>query len=220
MVMHMGPGMDSAASVTAWEPPLRLTAESDGWAPGMPSLMTEWTVEARAGGTCVVRVVHSLFASTDDWDDQLESTETGWPGFFRILRLYLTNFRNQPCSNIQVMAMAAESHPEAWTALAGALGLEGARAGERKSSPAGAPQLVGSVDSLHESGHARGVLLRLEKPSAGLASLGAFACGGPTMVSVCIYLYGAEAAAASAREEPLWQAWMSEQFPASSGAGV
>src|SRR5262249_32168804 len=42
----------------------------------------------RGGGICVVRVVHSLFASTDDWDNQLEGTESGWPGFFRILRIY------------------------------------------------------------------------------------------------------------------------------------
>ena len=34
--------------------------------------------------------VYSLFASTDDWDNQLEGTESGWPGFFRILRIYLT----------------------------------------------------------------------------------------------------------------------------------
>ena len=105
LILHMGPGMDSAAKITAWEPPTRLAAEDDqGWAPGMPPVATEWTVEARAGGTCLVRVVHSLFASTDDWDNQLEGTETGWPGFFRILRLYMTHFRGQRCSNIQVMA--------------------------------------------------------------------------------------------------------------------
>jgi hypothetical protein len=33
----------------------------------------------RAPPTSIVRVVHSLVASTDDWDGQLESTETGWP---------------------------------------------------------------------------------------------------------------------------------------------
>jgi hypothetical protein len=34
--------------------------------------------------------VYSLFASTDDWDDQLKGTELGWLGSFRILRIYLT----------------------------------------------------------------------------------------------------------------------------------
>ena len=57
--------------------------------PGSPTVATEWSVEARAGGKCVVRVVHSLFASTDNWDNQLDGLEQGWPTYFRILRLYL-----------------------------------------------------------------------------------------------------------------------------------
>src|SRR5262245_17188270 len=69
MVMHFGPGMDSVAERTAWEPPHRFAAESAGLGPEAPTLATEWIVEARAGGTCVVRVVHSLFAATDDWDN-------------------------------------------------------------------------------------------------------------------------------------------------------
>ena len=72
-----------------------------GLGPGSPPIATEWSVEARAGGVCVVRVVHSLFASTDDWDNQLEGTESGWPGFFRILRIYLTHFRGQRSAIMQ-----------------------------------------------------------------------------------------------------------------------
>src|SRR3977135_2869589 len=71
VVSHFGPGMDSTATVTAWEPPHRFAAESAGMGPNAPPLATEWIVEARSGGDCVVRVVHSLFASTDDWDNQL-----------------------------------------------------------------------------------------------------------------------------------------------------
>src|SRR6202163_461668 len=107
VVSHFGPGMDSTATVTAWEPPRRFAAESGGFGPNAPPLATEWVVEARSGGTCVVRVVHSLFASADDWDDELESVESGWPAFFRILRLYLTHFRGERCSTFQVMGFAA-----------------------------------------------------------------------------------------------------------------
>ena len=57
----------------------RAVREGDGWAPGSPPIATEFTVEARDGGTCVVRVVQSLFASTDDWDEQLSGAESGWP---------------------------------------------------------------------------------------------------------------------------------------------
>jgi uncharacterized protein YndB with AHSA1/START domain len=65
---HFGPRMDSVATVTAWDPPHRFAAESPDLGPNAPSLATEWIVEARAGGTCIVRVVHSHFAATDDWD--------------------------------------------------------------------------------------------------------------------------------------------------------
>ena len=123
---HFGPGMDSTATVTVWEPPQRFAAESPDLGPNAPTLATEWTVEARSGGTCLVRVVHSLFASTDDWDDQIESIESGWPAFFRILRLYLTHFRGERCSTFQVMGVAPEPVSEAWDALTGSLGLGGA----------------------------------------------------------------------------------------------
>src|SRR5947209_1744209 len=74
VVSHFGPGMDVVARSTAWDPPRRFAAEAEP-GPGAPTMATEWIVEARSGGTCVVRVVHSLFASTDDWDDQLEGIE-------------------------------------------------------------------------------------------------------------------------------------------------
>src|SRR5467141_2643111 len=79
VTLHFGPGMDSLATITAWEPPVRFAKESKGWGPGAPPVATEWTVEARSGGKCIVRVVQSLFASNDDWDDQLNSVESGWP---------------------------------------------------------------------------------------------------------------------------------------------
>ena len=68
------------------------------------AVASEWIVEARAGGTCVVRVVHSWFASTDEWDNQFEGHEHGWRAFFRILRLFLKHFRGQPCASFQLMA--------------------------------------------------------------------------------------------------------------------
>ena len=107
MVCSFAPGMDSEAKITGWEPPRKLTAESPGYMPGMPPMATEWTVQAKAGGTCIVRVVHSLFASTDDWDNQLASTESGWPTFFAVLRFYLAHHAGQPSALISLMQPAA-----------------------------------------------------------------------------------------------------------------
>jgi hypothetical protein len=57
--------------------------------PGVSSWFVPTEFEARSGGTCVVRVVHSLTTSSDAWDEQLEGFESGWPRFFRLLGLYL-----------------------------------------------------------------------------------------------------------------------------------
>ena len=216
--LNFGPGMESSSVVTAWDPPRRFAAESPGWAPGSPIIADEWSVEARAGGVCVVRVVHSLFASTDDWDNQLEGTESGWPGFFRILRIYLTHFRGQRSAMMQWMAPAAGTEAEAWETLTAALGLKGVSAGHRlnasATAPAGAPanvpQLSGVVEHVSQSPY--NALLRLDKPGPGAAALGAVNFGGP-MVTLSFFLYGDQAAGIVARETPLWQAWIQERFP-------
>jgi uncharacterized protein YndB with AHSA1/START domain len=215
MIMDFGPGMELSAPVTAWDPPRRFAAESP-MAPGGPPIATEWIVEARSGGTCVVRVVHSLFASTDEWDEQLSGTEAGWPDFFRILRLYLTHFRGQRCSAMQLGAMTAEGAAKAWDALTLALGLSGSAAGQRRSTPAGAPVLAGLVEFASGDEHGSQLLLRLEEPAPGTAHLFALPMGGQVYLSIRLYLYGERAQAAAAREQPLWQAWLNEKFPAKS----
>lgn len=212
VVSNFGPGMESIANVTSWEPPHRFTADSEDLGPGAPPVATEWIVEARSGGACVVRVVHSLFASGDDWDDQMTAWESGWPAFFRILRLYLAHFPGQRGVGIQMMGVAPEPASEAWDALTGALGLAGAGVGQRRSTPAGVPSLAGVVEQVGE-GEGLELLLRLDEPAPGIAHLFALPMGGQIYPVVRLYLYGDEAPAVAASEEPLWQAWMSEQFP-------
>jgi uncharacterized protein YndB with AHSA1/START domain len=216
VVSHFGPGMDAVATVTAWDPPRRFAAEGE-WGPGAPPIATEWIVESRSGGMCVVRVVHSLFASTDDWDDQLTGTESGWPGFFRILRLYLSHFRGQRGSVFQLMSMVPGPESEAWDALTGSLGLAGATIGERRSTPAGAPALAGTVEP---GGEGRQLLLRLDEPAPGIAHLIAHNMGGQVVLAINFYLFGDDAPAVAAREEPLWRAWMDERFPSTGDAGA
>lgn len=209
VLSNFGPGMESVATVTSWDPPHRFTADSEDLGPGAPPVATEWIVEARSGGTCVVRVVHSLFASSDDWDDQLASWESGWPGFFRILRLYLTHFRGQRGAAFQLGSVAPEPGAEAWDALTGPLGLEDAETGEHRTASDGAPSLAGTVE---HTGEGWQLLLRLDEPAPGLAHLFAMPMGGQVYLSIRFYLYGEEAPAVIERIEPVWQAWLKERF--------
>jgi uncharacterized protein YndB with AHSA1/START domain len=211
VTLNFGPGMESRSPVTTWDPPRKYAAQGEGWG-GSPGIADEWTVEAREGGTCIVRVVHSLFASTDDWDNQLEGTESGWPGFFRILRIYLTHFRGQRSAMMQWIAPAAGTEAEAWETLTAALGLTGVSAGQRWIAPAGVPALGGVVE--HVTDKPRNALVRLDTPGPGAAALGAVDYGGQIMVTLNFYLYGDQAAGTVVRETPLWEAWIQERFPA------
>lgn len=217
IVFHLGGGMDSAGVVTAWEPPVRFAYEERDWSPNAPPVATELVVEARSGGTCTVRLVHSLFTSSDDWDDQLESFEAGWPPFFHVLRLVLTHFQGERCSAFRLMGTAARSEEQAWEALTAALGLTGATQGERRSAPAsGGPALAGVVERTGEGKHIHEVLLRLDEPAPGVALLGAYPWSNQVHVAISFYLFGDRAPAAAAREEPRWQSWMQEQLAGAS----
>src|SRR5262245_2137220 len=55
-------GMVSVGTSKSWNPPKSFVVETEE-EPG--TVATVWTVEARAGGTCIVRVGHRWFASTD-----------------------------------------------------------------------------------------------------------------------------------------------------------
>ena len=217
-VAHFGPGdsMDSVATIKEWEPPRRYLFETEELGPGASPVASEWIVEARSGGTCVVRVVHRWFASSDEWDNQFEGHEHGWASFFRILRLYLTHFRDQPCSAFQMMGMAPEPAGAAWAALSRSLGLADAGEGQPVQSPAGAPRREGVVEQAGPPEYPE-LLLRLEEPAPGLAHLFAMPMGGQVCLSVRLFLYGDRAAAAAVREEPVWQQWMQELAGAAVG---
>lgn len=215
--MSMAPGMESTSAVTAWEPLKKWAAQSDGWIPGMPPLANEWSIEALSGGRCILRIVQSLFATTDDWDNQLESAEHGWPGFLRALRLYLTHFRGQACTSMKWMTPFAGTEAEAWERLTAALGVKGVKVGQRWSAPADVPALGGVAEYYTENPN--DALLRVDKPGPGILALGTFTCGGPTMVAMNFYLYGDQAAGIVARETPLWDAWFQNRFPIPADAG-
>lgn len=216
--VSFGPGMEPRSAVTAWDPPRMYATEADGWAPGSPPIASEWSVEARGGGVCVVRIVQSLFASTDDWDMQLEGAKLGFASFLEILRIYLTHFRGQRSTSLKWMVPAEGTDAEAWETLTAALGMEGLSVGQRLTTPAGVPALNGVVEYVTHSPY--DALLRIDKPGPGVAALGATSFpGGPTLVALIVYLYGDQADKTAAQETPLWEAWFQERFPMPTESG-
>ncbi|MFO0960094.1 MAG: SRPBCC domain-containing protein [Isosphaeraceae bacterium] len=215
--LNFGPGMESESPVTDWDPPRKFAKQDKGWFPGSPPIATEWNVEARSGGVCLVRVVQSLFASTDEWDDQLIGFEAGWPWAFRILGLYLTHFRGQRARFLQFMAPAADSQREVWAKMTQILGLAGTAEGRYWTAPEGVPALGGVVEDLVLE--PAGALVRLDQPGPGIASLFTMEFGGPVLAAFNFYLYGDRADETADRATPLWNAWIRERFPAPTAYG-
>jgi uncharacterized protein YndB with AHSA1/START domain len=218
IVLEFGPGMESEGVIKVWDPPRRFVAESkEQMGPGSPTVADEWTIEAKAGGTCRVRVVHSWFASTDDWDNQFESVEKGWPTWFRILGIYLAHFRGQPSEVIPLMAMTSESKSAVWGMLLGSLGLGRLVEGQRAETAPGAPRLAGVVERVVDKEHEE-LFLRLEEPTSGVAHLSPMSMGKQVFLSVRLYLYGAQARAVAGREAPAWNSWINGLLPPADAA--
>lgn len=212
-VSHFGPddSMDSVAQITEWDAPNRYAAETEQ--EGLGTVATEWIVEAKGGGSCVVRVVHSWAAEGDDWDAEFEGHAGGWLSFFKILRLYLEHFSGQPSTLVQVAAQSEGTNDEVWERLAAPLGLLDVEAGQRVRSSDGAPELEGIVHEAEYREEGCSAIIRVEAPVPALVHLLGFPMGGPIYLSVRFYLYGEEAASEAGAMESRWQEWLTERFP-------
>lgn len=217
-----GQGATSTGEVTTWEPPYRFGYVERDWEQGAPPVATEITITSRSGDRCVVRMVHSLFTTSDDWDDQVEGFEGGWPAFFAALRVYLTHFVGAGATSFMAMTPASGDTLAVWQRLGDALGLAGANVGERRTAASGPESLSGIVEHVHQDSRQRNVLLRIDAPSPGMLLLGTYdqgvtshsAAGPSTNVSVCRYFYGDDADARAADAESHWRDWLARTFEA------
>jgi len=223
--LDFGQGAVTSGEVTAWDPPHRFAYIEREWQPGAPPVATEITITSRAGGQCVMRMVHSLFASSDDWDDQIEGFESGWPGFFVVLRAYLTHFAGAKAASFMAMSPASMNALTAWQCLGGTLDLRDADVGEHRAAPAGPEPWSATVEHVYQDAQQRYVLLRVDAPAPGLALIGTLGPstnmgdidaqlgkGALATVSVNRYVYGDDAEALAIDAERRWRDWLAATF--------
>jgi uncharacterized protein YndB with AHSA1/START domain len=207
LTFHMGPDGESRGRVTAFEPTRRIAFEED-WATlsGHPDaavtpLVTEFLVEARSGGTCVVRVVSSAFGTGADWENEFwEEMNTGWAPMLDNLRLYLTHFPEQHARTLWADASFSASPEIAIESLRRALGLESV--GDEATALGLNGRLERSID-----GH---FLLRLGPPVEGFVSFYAFATDAGSGAHMLGYLFAEPARGDVEREQASWQRWMKD----------
>ena len=205
VVFHMGPDDKSEGRITAFEPPRRIAYEED-WAtlvghPGadVTPLVTEFLVEARSGGTCVVRVVTSAFGTGADWENEFwGEMEVGWGPMLDNLRIYLTNFPGQRATPLWAAASFDGDPEAAIDAVRDALGVD----------DTGTPIEARGVSGRVERAIPRHFLVRLDQPVPGFLSFTSFGDDTTSFVHIYGYLFSPEAPAYVEREHPEWQAWL------------
>lgn len=180
VTQHFGPDMDVTGHVQAWEPPHRF-AYGEHAEPTEGGMAFEWLVEARDGGSCVVRLVNSGFGHGQEWDDELDSMENGWRIFLRVLALHLERFAGQVAHRVQALAMVPASD-DLWA-----------------RGRAGLPLDVTAV----EEGE-RHLVFTVDEPAPGTGFLAVEGAG----TSVWLSLYGPDGEAAAAELGPRLQSWV------------
>lgn len=212
----MGSGMNDSGTVTDYSSPRRFATEGVEWRPQQDApparLASEWLVEARGGGSCVVRLVMSGFGSGAAWDNEIAGMSDGMRASLEILRVYLTHFSGQRGTWVRASGHADGASEQAWTAFLCAAGITDPVVGARTvAGHRTAPELSGVVEVVTEGAGFREALLRIDKPASGLALLLMVGDDNWTNMQAC--LYGEDGSAVAARTESAWQAWLDDELP-------
>ena len=207
VVTHMTEHDSSTGTVTGWDPPRRFAYEEPDWAAfvgheGAPvtPLATEFVIDARPDGTCVLRVVTSALGTGADWEQGfLDEMQKYWVPYFDNLPLYLTHFAGQRVTSLLAQASVPGDGATVWSAMRRALGV----------GAVGQPVEVRGVSGLLERIGESRLLLRVTDPVSGLLEFAALDRGdGSTWTQVTGYLFSADAPGYVQREQPAWRAWL------------
>ena len=132
-----GGGMEFTSTIAKWDPEKHLRWESSARAPksdptAMAQLATDFYIEAKAGGTAVLRLVQSGFGMEASWDGEFDGTKHGWAVFFRILKHALERHKGKKSyqANLYEPLIGDATKQSAWTNLS--------------------TRFAGSIDSAHE----------------------------------------------------------------------
>lgn len=205
VAFDMGPDATSHGKVTAFEPGKRIAYE-EYWdaltgheGADVTPLVTEFLIEARSGGTCVVRVVTSAFGTGADWENEFwDDMNIGWAPILDNLRLYLASFPGQHATSMWSSATVA-APPERCVAA-----VRAALIGDADGEAVSARGMTGHVERSLD----RHFLVRIDEPVAGFLSCSSFGTDEESGVSLQGYLFGDDAPAYVEREQPQWQAWL------------
>lgn len=190
-------GRADLGTVTAYDPPKHFAVRAegpDGWFNAL-----EMVLEARDGGTTVMRYVHSgVF--TDDWDTQYDAVGHHTDFYLHTLGQYLRYFPGRTAAYVTGDGPAPSTAPDALDTLRAGLGLgAGAAEGDRVSVPVeGLGPVEGTVDYL------RSQFIGIRSDDTLHCFFARNKWGAP--VSFSHHLFAEDADAEKTRQA--WQSWL------------
>jgi uncharacterized protein YndB with AHSA1/START domain len=181
VAVSMGPGMEATSRIEVWEPNQHIRIVMDR-AEGAPPSFVDYFVEGR-GGSTVMRLVHSGFEASANFDGEFESYGRGWPLYLKIMK-HSVEHGVASCRHVMILRMLSESHAEAWEKV-----------------QAGIPEMQQGVTKYFNAAHGFCVVEFPERNHA-LLVVCCDKCGGSSMLTLMALLYGAtQAEAEQARED-------------------
>ncbi|MBB5850029.1 SRPBCC domain-containing protein [Amycolatopsis umgeniensis] len=117
-------GYEPTSAITSWDPLERLVYGAEPEQDGR-FVAYEFLIEARSGGSTVLRTVTSGFLPGDDWEDEFEAMRAGGELFLRTLVEYLNGFAGRQAVPVTMFGPVIEDWDRAWLALGRELGLAG-----------------------------------------------------------------------------------------------
>jgi RNA polymerase sigma-70 factor, ECF subfamily len=193
------------STITVWDSPTRLAYRGAEGADGSFHAM-EYLIEAREGGSTVLRFVHSGFLS-DDWGAEFQDqTSHGWDMYLHTLAQYLKYFPGRPGTYVYAEGPATEKGQDTWTVLIEALGLAGpVNNGDRlRLTPEGLTPIEGIVDYVYDAPEYREFLG--VRSDDGLYRFH----GGCGQISVGHHLFAENMSGEEAAKA--WQEWLNQVF--------
>jgi uncharacterized protein YndB with AHSA1/START domain len=187
--------------VTAWDPPRHLAGRAEG-ADGWFNVL-DHIIEARDGGTVVLRYVHSGIL-LDDWDTEYDGACQHTDFYLHTLGQYVRYFTGRTATHVDVDGPEAAAGARSFATLKRGLGLadETVEGDSVRLTPPGLDPLDGVVDYLRP--HFLGI-----RTADGLYRFfGRDAFGAP--VAVALHLF--EDSADQAKTEQAWREWLTRLY--------
>jgi uncharacterized protein YndB with AHSA1/START domain len=193
-----GEGMSVEHEIEIFDAPKRIRHPSGQNGETKATLYADWQIEAREGGKTTLRLVHSGFSASADWDHEYDAHARGWRLMLQNLRHYFARHAHEPAVHLPFMANVESPRGAIWKTLLAKLGFSAPpKVGDpfRFTTPKG-DVLTGVVDLVTET---RDLALVVREYDDALLrfSLEGKADAASTFAYVYAIVYGAERERAS-----------------------